>query len=103
MKTENEITQELLHDLQHQAMEIKGVVNLANECIPLLTMVLVLTRDSGLTGPQVLGVMSALPKLLADGMCNKCIDIACRIEKEITDDYSKYVRKHKERMEKGGH
>lgn len=96
--TEKELTAKLLHDLAHQAMEVKGVRVLSDECIPLLTIVLMIVMKCELTHPQILGTLMALPELLSETMCEQCKDMAGRISKHMIEDYAGFVRKHREAM-----
>lgn len=98
MTDTNDITKKILHELVHQEMEKKGVEALLNECIPLITIVLMTVRESGLKHAQILGTLTALPRLLKATMCEQCQNMAGRIEEEMVRDFTKFVNKH----EKGG-
>lgn len=98
MTDTNDITKKLLHDLDHQAMEAKGVEVLLKECIPLMTVVLMSIRESGLNHAQIFGTLSALPTLLRRTMCERCQEMGGRIEHAMINDFAKFVQER----EKGG-
>lgn len=71
---------------------------LGNECIPLMTVILLTVRESGLKHAQILGTLSALPRLLKATMCDQCQEMAGRIEELMVQDFARFVNGHK----KGG-